>query len=96
MLLHLAKTWSDSLKPKMAPDRLTKIQGPNPAHNRQREILQMDWREKWLSHNSRAGEQYTKDTPEVPGSGEQEALHCRALTGLLLHKATTFESRIYS
>ena len=36
----------------------------------------------WLSHNSRVHTKHKADIPEVPGSGEEGTLYCRALMDL--------------
>lgn len=49
-----------------------KPKGPNGAHNKQREPLEMTGlKEKWPGHNSRAHTAYVGDTPKMPRSGEQ-------------------------
>lgn len=65
------------LKPKAVP---LIPEGPNTAHSRKGKPLQMtELKEKHSKHNIRECATHIEDTSEMPGSGEQGALHYRAL-----------------
>ena len=95
MLLHLWQMPAlAQLKLTVAPDWPINNTG---TYNRQRAIV-VGWTEgkSDSANNIRAHPMNTGDTPEAPGSGEQEILHCRALWFFFLPKATNFKSRRYS
>jgi len=84
VLLHLWRMPGlTQLKPKVVSDWPTNSIGTKPCPEwAESHCRWWDWRQKQLSHNSRAQATHIGETPEAPGSGEQEIMHCRALQNL--------------
>lgn len=82
------------LKPKADPDGDINNTVSNPAHNSQKEPLQMTGLgQTLLSHKSRVQKIHIRDTSEVQGAGEQGTIAVKFTVEPLLHKTITFQCR---
>ena len=95
MLLHFWQTPGQTqLKPKVAPDWPTNNKGTKPFPQQAKGTTADDWTEgKHGSATTVRHMKHTQDTHEVPGSGEQRTLYCRALEDLFFIKPLSSRAR---